>query len=189
MSSCTSISLTTQPETAEHLVDPNFVPVKLTEGQASYILPRLGQRYTVLLGISIVGLSLVMCSFSLHNIGGLMFLHGITFGFGGALVYLTSYTAPSQWFDKKRGLCTGIASCGAGLGGAVYSVVRRRAPDGQWANFMEEDRGARDEGWKLIVQVTERLMALWGPAWTYRFFGLVTIAIGAVSALPCSPLR
>jgi hypothetical protein len=35
----------------------------------------------------------------------------------------TSYTAPSQWFDKKRGLCTGIASCGAGLGGAVYSIV------------------------------------------------------------------
>lgn len=27
-------------------------------------------------------------------------------------------------------------------------------------------------------------MAAWGPAWTYRFFGLITLAIGAVRPLP-----
>lgn len=28
-------------------------------------------------------------------------------------------------------------------------------------------------------------MAAWGPAWTYRFFGIITIVIGAVSTLSC----
>ena len=35
----------------------------------------------------------------------------------------TAYTAPSHWFKKKRGLCTGIASCGGGLGGAAFALV------------------------------------------------------------------
>lgn len=51
------------------------------------------------------------------------------------LIAQTAYTAPSQWFDKKRGLCTGIASCGAGLGGAVYSVVS----EAYWCSWLDQE--------------------------------------------------
>jgi hypothetical protein len=39
-----------------------------------------------------------------------------------------AYTIPSQYFDKKRGLATGIASSGGALGGAFWSLVSRDRP-------------------------------------------------------------
>jgi nitrate/nitrite transporter NarK len=87
--------------------------------------------------MGIAAMSMLMASFSTNNIGGLVFLQGILFGLSGSLIYLvpffnrvsfvadiqTAYTAPSHWFKKKRGLCTGIASCGGGLGGAAFAIV------------------------------------------------------------------
>jgi len=35
----------------------------------------------------------------------------------------TVYPLPSQFFMRKRGLATGITSCGGGIGGAVWSVI------------------------------------------------------------------
>jgi len=80
---------------------------------------------------------LVLAGFSLDNLIGMIFLQGFAFGSSISLVYLvrspptsepiadgqTAYTIPSQWFMKKRGLSTGIASAGGGIGGAIWSIV------------------------------------------------------------------
>lgn len=39
------------------------------------------------------------------------------------LTQQTAFTAPSHWFIRWRGLSTGIASCGGGLGGAAFAIV------------------------------------------------------------------
>jgi hypothetical protein len=43
------------------------------------------------------------------------------------LIIQTAYTIPSQYFLKRRGLSTGLASCGAGIGGAAVALVSRAA--------------------------------------------------------------
>jgi hypothetical protein len=132
---------------------------------------------------------MIMASFSTNNIGGLVFLQGILFGLSGSLIYLvrflytsltgclveakiqTAYTAPSHWFKKKRGLCTGIASCGGGLGGAAFAIVSPL--DLQLLPYPPMFK-------ILITQLSQRLLQEWGMAWSYRFFGLLLFVLGVV---------
>ncbi|KAI8324850.1 MFS general substrate transporter [Martensiomyces pterosporus] len=48
---------------------------------------------------------------------------GIIFGFGGGLVFSPTSTAPARWFTKRRGLATGIAVAGVGVGGLVIAPL------------------------------------------------------------------
>lgn len=48
---------------------------------------------------------------------------GMLFGIGAAFCFAPSVTLPSQWFYKRRGLATGIAVSGSGIGGVVLSPL------------------------------------------------------------------
>ena len=50
------------------------------------------------------------------------FLQGIVNGLQLPLIM----SLPSQWILRRRGLATGLAVSGAGIGGAVVSVVMRK---------------------------------------------------------------
>ena len=43
-----------------------------------------------------------------------MVFYGVIGGFGLGAMYLPSVVIVSQYFEKKRGLATGLAGCGSG---------------------------------------------------------------------------
>ena len=47
----------------------------------------------------------------------------MVFGIGCGLVFTPASTAPARWFAKRRGLATGTAIAGVGVGGLVISPV------------------------------------------------------------------
>ncbi|CAG0889078.1 unnamed protein product [Darwinula stevensoni] len=63
-------------------------------------------------------------------IAGLYFSVGLGFG----LVYLPSIVVVSNWFDTRRALATGIATCGAGVGTFIFAPL---------GNFLLEEYGWR----------------------------------------------
>ncbi|KAF9910181.1 hypothetical protein EC991_007108 [Linnemannia zychae] len=81
-----------------------------------------GHRTTTLIGASIMTLSLVLAAFS-TQIWHLYLTQGILYGAGTSLTYFASMTLPSQWFTKNRGLVTGIAISGGGIGGLWISPI------------------------------------------------------------------
>ena len=44
-------------------------------------------------------------------------------GFGFGLIYLPAITCVAVYFDKKRAMATGIASCGAGFGTLIFAPI------------------------------------------------------------------
>lgn len=51
--------------------------------------------------------------------------YNIITGFGFGLVYLPSIVSVSYYFEKRRALATGIAVCGAGVGGFLFAPIGR----------------------------------------------------------------
>ncbi len=50
---------------------------------------------------------------------------GLLFGVGTSLAFYPVVVAPSQWFDQYRGLATGLAVSGSGLGGMAMAPITR----------------------------------------------------------------
>ncbi|KAJ2232898.1 hypothetical protein H4R99_002694 [Coemansia sp. RSA 1722] len=65
----------------------------------------------VLMGVSFIGGS--FCK----GIGGLMATQGFLYGLGASFPFVAGTSIPSQWFTVRRGLATGIALSGSGIGG------------------------------------------------------------------------
>lgn len=42
-------------------------------------------------------------------------------GVGGAFTFIPAVVIPSQWFERRRGLATGIVNLGIGVGGIVWT--------------------------------------------------------------------
>ncbi len=61
-------------------------------------------------------------------------------------------STPAQYFSRKRGLANGIVFAGGGVGGAI------------------------------ICLALDPLIRNAGPAWTFRFLGLATLATGLPAA-------
>lgn len=51
------------------------------------------------------------------------------FGIGSGFAFIPAVCIPSQWFTKYRGLATGIAASGYGIGGLVLSPVTQQLID------------------------------------------------------------
>ncbi|KAF6797515.1 monocarboxylate permease [Colletotrichum sojae] len=116
------------------------------------VVRRFGPRNAGLLGVTLMGLSEVLSSFSVKSIGGLFATSGVMMGLGVSLCFSIVSVVPAQYFSKKRGLANGIVFAGGGLGGAVNSFA------------------------------LDALLNRLGAAWAYRVLAIVTLATGLPAA-------
>ncbi|KDN71096.1 putative major facilitator superfamily transporter [Colletotrichum sublineola] len=118
----------------------------------SRVMRRIGPRKTGLLGITLLGVSELLSSFAVKNVGAMFASSGIIMGLGISLCFAIVSVVPAQYFSRKRGLANGIVFAGGGLGGAVNSFA------------------------------LDALLNRLGSAWTYRVLALVTLATGLPAA-------
>ncbi|KAK0235045.1 major facilitator superfamily domain-containing protein [Armillaria nabsnona] len=115
---------------------------------AGILAQRIGYRLTGFIGTCIMCIGLVSASFSTH-VWHLYLTQGVLFGVGSGFAFIPAVCIPSQWFTKHRGLATGIAASGYGVGGLLLSPL------------------------------TQRLIDLMGFRWALRITGLMTlVALG-----------
>lgn len=123
-------------------------------GLASVRLSRMiGARYSMLLGVLMMGSGILSSSFTVDHLGGLFVTAGILFGVGGSITYTLSNSLPVQWFSSKLGTANGLVKLGGGLGATIMAIVVQA----------------------LVDKV--------GIPWTFRVLGFVTFASGIPAAL------
>jgi OFA family oxalate/formate antiporter-like MFS transporter len=91
---------------------------------AGRIQDRIGPRYVAMTGAVLLGLGLLLASYSTN-----LFLFTLGFGVIGGLGIGTAYVCPIatcvKWFPDKRGLISGLAVAGFGGGGLVFAPVAK----------------------------------------------------------------
>ncbi|KAK0443068.1 major facilitator superfamily domain-containing protein [Desarmillaria tabescens] len=123
---------------------------------AGILAQRIGYRLTGFIGTCIMCIGLISASFSTH-IWHLYLTQGVLFGVGSGFAFIPAVCIPSQWFTKHRGLATGIAASGYGVGGLLLSPV------------------------------TQRLIDLLGFRWALRITGLLTLVALGVADIYLRP--
>jgi len=119
----------------------NFVVYALASPVVGLAFDRLGPRLLMPLGAALVGIGLLLSSFS-NSLLGLYFSYGIVTALGqGALSFVGHNALISFWFVRRRATAIGIASMGQGLGALV------------------------------MVPMTQLLINYFGWRWTYVFTG------------------
>ena len=80
------------------------------------LIDRFGPRRVIVPGIVVLGLGLVLCS-TIKTLGQFYLIYGVIMGAGITAIGIVTYSAIlAHWFEKKRGLASGIAVSGMGLG-------------------------------------------------------------------------
>lgn len=85
----------------------------------------IGYRPVMAGGSIIWCLAMLLSAFSYRSLGGLFFVSGALAGTGIGAAFPLYFSLISMWFKKKRGLATGIAVGGSGIGAAFLAVVLR----------------------------------------------------------------
>jgi len=76
---------------------------------------RLGARPTILLGVAILSFGLFLAG-AAETIGGVFLGFGLGIGVGIAFTYVPSVAAVQPWFTTQRGMASGLAVAGIGVG-------------------------------------------------------------------------
>lgn len=71
-------------------------------------------------------LGFVTASYSQGNFIFILMGIGVLAGMATAFGYWVALTAPVQWFPKKKGLITGVAAAGFGLGAVLMSILAEK---------------------------------------------------------------
>ena len=111
-----------------------------------------GTKVTLFIGVALESGSLIAASFA-TEIWQLFLSQGICFGLGMGFLFIGSVPIVPQWFTTRRGLASGIATCGSGIGGLVYSLAA----------------GA------MIKTI--------GLAWAFRVLGILVFAVNSICGL------
>ncbi|KAJ2643738.1 hypothetical protein GGF44_001018, partial [Coemansia sp. RSA 1694] len=85
---------------------------------------RFGPGPTVFAGGLLMSMGLLLASYSRH-IWQLCLTQGVVFGLGVTLTWIPAASAPSSWFEKSRGVATGITHMGLGIGGLIFAPLTR----------------------------------------------------------------
>lgn len=88
------------------------------------LIARFGVKIPLMAGVILTCLGLELASLATQY-WHLILSQGVMFGLGSSLCFIPSIGIPSQYFNKKRGIATGLASSGSGIGGFVLSPVTR----------------------------------------------------------------
>jgi MFS family permease len=80
------------------------------------LIDRFGPRRVVVLGILVLTLGLMLCS-TIKTLIQFYLFYGVIMGTGITCIGIVTYSAIlAHWFEKKRGLASGIAVSGMGIG-------------------------------------------------------------------------
>ncbi|KAJ2484211.1 hypothetical protein EV174_002612 [Coemansia sp. RSA 2320] len=85
---------------------------------------RFGPGPTVFAGGLLMSLGLFLASYARH-VWQLCLAQGVVFGLGVGLAWIPAASAPSSWFDRNRGVATGITHMGLGIGGLMFAPLSR----------------------------------------------------------------
>jgi MFS family permease len=83
-----------------------------------------GHRTMCAVGAIILGFGLVLGSFSTEYYQ-ILLTQGVLFGAGCSISFFPAITILSQWFHKRKGVATGIAVSGSGIGGLLISPLTK----------------------------------------------------------------
>ncbi|KAJ6121569.1 hypothetical protein N7512_004034 [Penicillium capsulatum] len=92
--------------------------------QIGPMFDRYGPRWLLLTGSVLFTLALFLLG-SCEKYYQFMLCLGILGGVSGALVTFPSLVVLSHWFNRRRGMATGIAMVGASLGGIIFPLILR----------------------------------------------------------------
>ncbi|KAF5370535.1 hypothetical protein D9757_010128 [Collybiopsis confluens] len=87
---------------------------------SAYFFGGLGDRYCLLMYLSLLASAFATKLYHLFIFQG--FFYGLFGGIGMPLYF----SFASQWFFKKRGLATGMAVSGTGIGGGIETLIMRQ---------------------------------------------------------------
>lgn len=90
---------------------------------------RFNHRYLSYTAGILFLLGYVIAGYSQGNFWGIFLGIGVLSGIGTAFGYWVSLTSPVQWFPEKKGLITGIAAAGFGLGAVFMSEIAQMLLD------------------------------------------------------------
>lgn len=111
------------------------------------LIDRFGPKKVIIPGVLLTSLGLMFCA-AIRGLFSLYFFYGVLVGLGISFISIVSYSSIlAHWFEKKRGLASGIASSGMGVG--TY----------------------------LLVKLSERLITNFGWRWAFRSLGALTVLV------------
>lgn len=114
---------------------------------AGGLIDRFGPRRIIVPGVLILALGLVCCA-TIDSLLKFYLLYGIFMGAGITAIGIVSYSAIlAHWFERKRGLASGIAVSGMGLGTFV------------------------------LVPLSQHFISMWGWRMTFVITGALVIII------------
>lgn len=85
-----------------------------------WALDRYGPRIVLLLMGLFTGLGLLLTG-QTNSLWQLFLTYSLFLGMGTSAIFVMVMTTVSRWFEEKRGLAMGVASCGAGLGPVIVA--------------------------------------------------------------------
>ncbi|XP_014205911.1 monocarboxylate transporter 4 [Copidosoma floridanum] len=88
----------------------------------SALANKFGFRLVAILGSVIASLAFVL-SYFVTSIEVMCLTYGVLGGIGAGLIYVPAVIAAGYYFEKLRGLATGISVCGSGIGAFVLSPI------------------------------------------------------------------
>jgi len=85
-----------------------------------WALDRYGPRLVLFLMGLFTGLGLLLTG-QTDSLWQLFLTYSLFLAMGTSAIFVTAMTTVSRWFNKRRGLTMGVASCGAGLGPVIVA--------------------------------------------------------------------
>jgi MFS family permease len=89
---------------------------------AGFLADRIGPRPVVLAGSVFMAGGLALAA-SATSVETLYFAYGGGVGIGGGMMYVPSVSVIQRWFKRHRGLASGLAVCGTGVGTLVVPFL------------------------------------------------------------------
>lgn len=90
-----------------------------------YLADRIGPAKVVLLGSVLMSSGLFLSS-QANTLSVLIIAYALGVGIGGGLIYIPSISLIQRWFKRYRGIASGIAICGTGVGTLLFPLIGER---------------------------------------------------------------
>ena len=88
----------------------------------------IGIKPVMIIGLALYFIGYFMASYT-HELWQLYLSQGFVLGLGFALIFNPMNTLMPEWFDKKRGISSGITVSASGVGGVIFSLTSQSLID------------------------------------------------------------